>query len=140
MLVADNRNRKCESHDEHFRQVFLKTNVKEERLLGTALSHIDREKRRRAMHSLQKKREFLLSIRQKPDPIIIVERPASPRIIQKAHNMKHGVEEEEEAARTPRYMRPRKSQMKMPNTLTTLDAYSVRASKKANLWEPKVHV
>lgn len=140
VVASDMRNRKQASNlDENFREVFMHTNVKEERMLCTAISQIEREQRRRAAHSLQKQREFLLSRQSKPEPIIIVERPPAYKHLQKAYFIQYGLEEElNEQERTPRYMRQLKSRRKLPSTLTTLDAYTVRASKKANLWEPKV--
>ena len=66
----------CDSaSDNNWREVFLNTNIKEERVLNTTLNKIERERKRKAAHTLQKQREFLLNVRSKPDPMLIVERP-----------------------------------------------------------------
>lgn len=80
------------------------------------------------------------------DPLILVERPPSPEVVKRAQTMtqydeldQHGypppdIEDEQK----PGYMRHLRSKARTPSTLTTIDAFTVKARKKKNVWEGAV--
>jgi len=68
------------------------------------------------------------------EPLILVERPPSPKAKTRARIMeKHGVDPV--SISLPSYMRPLRTKSRTPSTLTTIEAYTLQTKKKKNVWE-----
>ncbi|XP_052805695.1 uncharacterized protein LOC128235037 isoform X2 [Mya arenaria] len=123
-----------------FGDCLVSVNSKSDKMLNSHLRKINSEIRRMEAQINNKMKCFVKnSSVLNHDPIILVERPASPDVVRKAFSMKsekdvHGypttVDEEK-----PSYMRQLRSRARTPSTLTTIDAFTVKPRRKKNVWE-----
>ncbi|KAL8604995.1 hypothetical protein ACOMHN_018797 [Nucella lapillus] len=118
-----------------FGECLLNVHTKQDAQLKRRLGRIGTEMRRMEYRMHQLKQHF---VKNNPclnhEPLILVERPASPQVRHRAKVIEvYG--EDPENLKLPGYMRPRRSQCKTPSTLTTIDAFTLKTKKKRNVWE-----
>lgn len=114
-------------------------NSKTDEVLIKNLKQINSEIRRMELQISQKRKLFLRNSGVlNHDPIILVERPASPLVLRRAQTLLTDAPYDEELfgeANMPGYMKQLRSKTRTPSTLTTIDAFTVKAKKKRNVWE-----
>ena len=122
-----------------FGESLVTVNSKTDEMLTRRLKQISSEIRRMELQLNQKKKLFLKNNGLlNHDPIILVERPASPIIIKRAHTLLNNDPYDEALfgeAHKPSYMKQLRSKTRTPSTLTTIDSFIVKARKKKNVWE-----
>lgn len=122
-----------------FGDCLVSVNSKTDEVLSKNLKQINSEIRRMELLTSQKRKLFLRNSGVlNHDPIILVERPASPLAIKRAQTLLNNYEYDEELfgeANKPGYMKPLRSRTRTPSTLTTIDAFTVKSKKKRNVWE-----
>lgn len=121
-----------------FGDCLVSINSKDDKLLTSNLKKINSEIRRMQLQINHKMKYFVKnSAVLNHDPIILVERPASPGVVKRAEVMMQYVGDEDVPGDTdkPGYMRQIRSKARTPSTLTTIDAFTVKQKKKRNVWE-----
>lgn len=130
-----------------FGDCLITSKAKTDKMLVSNIRKINSEIRRMQLQVNQRMKHFVKnSAVLNHDPLILVERPPSPDVVKKAHLMTNyadldthfypPVDEEDECK--PSYMRQLRSKARTPSTLTTIDAFTVKARKKKNVWEGAV--
>ena len=122
-----------------FGESLVNVNAKTDEVLTRRLKQISSEIRRMELQLNQKRKLFLRNNGLlNHDPIILVERPASPVMIKRAQTLLNNDPYDEALfgeANKPGYMKQLRSKTRTPSTLTTIDAFTVKAKKKKNVWE-----
>lgn len=122
-----------------FGDCLVSVNSKTDEVLLKNLKQINSEIKRMELQNSQKRKLFLrTSGVLNHDPIILVERPPSPAVLRKAHTLLNNGPYDEELfgeTKKPGFMQPLRSRTRTPSTLTTIDAFTVKARKKRNVWE-----
>ncbi|XP_046354601.1 uncharacterized protein LOC124134029 [Haliotis rufescens] len=118
-----------------FGECLLNINTKDDPLLCKNLGKINLEVRRMEFKMKQLRQTFVKQSKfLNHEPLILVERPASPEVRHRRVVMDMGANDP--ASMTlPGYMRPLRSRCRTPSTITTIDAFTVRPKKKRNVWE-----
>ena len=113
--------------------------TKPDKSLMRSLSSLNNQIRRMEAEARHRKTEFVKRSQVlNYEPMILVERPASPEVQKKAHAIRVATqlgENYETESEKPRYMRQLRKQVKTPSTLTTIDSFTVKSKKKQNTWE-----
>ncbi|XP_067652199.1 uncharacterized protein [Haliotis asinina] len=121
--------------DSKFGECLLNINTKDDPLLCKNLVKINLEVRRMEFKMKQLRQTFVKQSKYlNHEPLILVERPASPEVRRRKVIMDMGANDPE-AMKLPGYMRPLRSRCRTPSTITTIDAFTVRPKKKRNVWE-----
>lgn len=114
-------------------------NSKQDRDLSKQLRYINSQIKRMELEMKQKKKYFVKKCQVlNYDPIILVERPPSPEAIRKIIKLAYSDDEDDsvlDPENSPHYMKQLRSKVRTPSLLTTIDAFTVKASKKKNVWE-----
>lgn len=114
-------------------------NSKQDRDLSKQINYINSQIKRMEIEMKQKKKYFVKKCQVlNYDPIILVERPPSPEIIKKVVKLAYSDDEDDsflEPENSPHYMKQLRSKMRTPSLLTTIDAFTIKSSKKKNVWE-----
>jgi hypothetical protein len=114
-------------------------NSKQDRDLSKQLRYINSQIKRMEIEMKQKKKYFVKKCQVlNYDPIILVERPPSPEAIKKIIKLAYSDDEDDSALdpeNSPHYMKQLRSKVRTPSLLTTIDAFTVKASTKKNVWE-----
>ena len=122
-----------------FGDSLVSVNAKTDEVLIKNLRQINSEIRRMELQTSQKRKLFLRNSGVlNHDPLILVERPASPILIRRAQTLLNNDPYDDELfgeANKPGYMKQLRSKTRTPSTLTTIDAFTVKAKKKRNVWE-----
>ena len=122
-----------------FGDCLVSVNAKTDEVLSKNLKQINSEIRRMELQTSQKRKLFLRNSGVlNHDPLILVERPASPVLIRRAQTLLNNDPYDEELfgeANKPGYMKQLRSKTRTPSTLTTIDAFTVKSKKKRNVWE-----
>ena len=125
-----------------FGDCLVNINSKSDRVLNTSIRKINSEIRRMEIRINQKMKHFVKnSTVLNHDPMILVERPPSPDIVKRAKTLAEYDGSSEfpvEDPNKPNYMQQLRSKTRTPSTLTTIDAFVVKNSKKKNVWEGAV--
>jgi len=110
-------------------------NSKNSRTPSGDVSRLTGEKKRSEANMYQERHNFLRQSHcLNSEPLILVERPPSPKVKTRAKMIaKHGIDPQ--VVSLPSYMRPLKTKSRTPNTLTTIEAYTLQTRKKKNVWE-----
>ena len=127
-----------------FGDSLVSVNAKTDEVLSRNLKQINSEIRRMELQTSQKRKLFLRNSGVlNHDPLILVERPASPVLIRRAQTLLNNDPYDDELfgeANKPGYMKQLRSKTRTPSTLTTIDAFTVKAKKKRNVWEEAMDV
>jgi len=123
-----------------FGDCLVNNQSKGDKMLASHMRKINSEIRRMEAQINNKMKCFLKSSAVlNHDPLILVERPASPEAVKKAYVMRNDKDEHGYPANVdeekPSYMRQLRSKARTPSTLTTIDAFTVKARKKKNVWD-----
>ncbi|KAH3703461.1 uncharacterized protein LOC127861090 isoform X1 [Dreissena polymorpha] len=123
-----------------FGDCLISVNSKGDTMLKSHLRKLNSEIRRMEIQLNSKMKHFVkTSAVLNHEPLILVERPASPEAVKRAAIMTlerdtHGYPSAGDDDK-PSYMRQLRSKAKTPSTLTTIDAFIVKTRKKKNVWE-----
>lgn len=121
--------------DSKWGECLINVNTKQDPILASRLGRITTEMRRMEFKLQQVKQHFVkTSSCLNHEPLILVERPASPAVRRRA-KLIEAYGEDPNTLTLPGYMRPLRSRCRTPSTLTTIDAFTLQTKKKRNVWE-----